>query len=545
MSEVIKNLNKALQRVNLVYGILTPILIAILAGRFLTFVNPNFFKNNYPVYVISFITLILGLIVLIVHFKSVGKLSRLSLAAAYILYHIGFAALVIFEDPYLTPFYFQIIATLIAVDLGFGRKWQMVSILCFTLVIYLSYINNSPDTTTEGLILVGVYSIGAASVGILVSKYRRISDEERSLLDKTSRQSVYERQRLMSLINNMGEAVIATDEHGKVLLYNAATLALLDTNQSLDNISIDKVLSLKDKRSRPVKLTKLMSTSPTGLTENDLIHEFGPGDFINMYINIAPIKLGFKEDVKSGYIIIVRDITKEKSLEDERDEFISVVSHELRTPAAIAEGGVSNAIFAIENKVAKKEILGALNESHEQILFLSSMINDLATLSRAERTDKKLEISTIKPGALLEDIAKDYQDQALEKKLTLSISAANDTRPIKSSELYLREILQNFITNSLKYTKKGSIIVHVRSNSEGQAVFSVADSGIGLSKSDKRHIFDKFFRSEDYRTRESSGTGLGLYVTLKLANRLNAKIDVESELNKGSTFTITVPSYKK
>jgi two-component system phosphate regulon sensor histidine kinase PhoR len=84
--------------------------------------------------------------------------------------------------------------------------------------------------------------------------------------------------------------------------------------------------------------------------------------------------------------------------------------------------------------------------------------------------------------------------------------------------------------------------VHVRNNAKGEAVFSVADSGIGLSKADQKRVFDKFFRSEDFRTRESSGTGLGLYVTAKLAHRLNAKIELESELNKGTTFTITVPS---
>ena len=84
--------------------------------------------------------------------------------------------------------------------------------------------------------------------------------------------------------------------------------------------------------------------------------------------------------------------------------------------------------------------------------------------------------------------------------------------------------------------------MHVRTNKAGDAVFSVADTGIGLSKADQKRVFDKFFRSEDYRTRESSGTGLGLYVTAKLAHRLGAQIALESELNKGTTFTITVPS---
>lgn len=461
-----------------------------------------------------------------------------------LVYHIILAIFLIFAAPTDSGYIFTWVLVVVSFYVRLNPRYIFISYLglLFTQISILLYrdivtLNQIVTSTIEFVIII--------SISQLVISSRKYANEELGITKRSLKKQQFERQRLLSLINNMGEAVIATDDKGKVLLYNAATLNLLDTNQSLDNKSIDKILDLKDKNGRSVNLSKLMKSSPTGLTNNDLIHEFAPGDFINMYINIAPIKLGFKEDIGSGYIIMIRDITKEKSLEDERDEFISVVSHELRTPAAIAEGGVSNAIFAIENKVSKGEVLNALNESHEQILFLSSMINDLATLSRAERTDKKLEIKTIKPDELLEEIAKDYQDQAKEKKLSFSISSAKDTKSIKSSELYLREILQNFITNSLKYTKQGSIIVHVRSNSNGDAVFSVADSGIGLSKSDKRHIFDKFFRSEDYRTRESSGTGLGLYVTLKLANRLNASIDVESELNKGSTFTITVPSYKK
>jgi signal transduction histidine kinase len=92
----------------------------------------------------------------------------------------------------------------------------------------------------------------------------------------------------------------------------------------------------------------------------------------------------------------------------------------------------------------------------------------------------------------------------------------------------------------LKYTNEGITLAAAQ---DGQQVrFSVTDTGIGISKSDQKRLFEKFFRSEDYRTRESSGTGLGLYVTLKLASKLSAKVEVASQLNKGSTFSISVPS---
>jgi signal transduction histidine kinase len=105
----------------------------------------------------------------------------------------------------------------------------------------------------------------------------------------------------------------------------------------------------------------------------------------------------------------------------------------------------------------------------------------------------------------------------------------------------VREILQNFITNALKYTEKGSVVVGAKPVKDG-VLFTVSDTGIGISKSDQERVFDKFFRSEDFRTRATSGTGLGLYVTMKLARIVHAEVSLESELNHGSTFSIFIPN---
>ncbi|QWQ32688.1 ATP-binding protein [Candidatus Minimicrobia naudis] len=96
---------------------------------------------------------------------------------------------------------------------------------------------------------------------------------------------------------------------------------------------------------------------------------------------------------------------------------------------------------------------------------------------------------------------------------------------VKVSRLYLEEILQNFITNAIRYTQKGSITLSIKKNKSGEITFKVIDTGIGISKADIAKIFDKFYRAEDYRTRETKGTGLGLYVSAKLAKKLGCKIE--------------------
>lgn len=544
MGNLVSRFEKAIQRINILYGLLAPVALGLIFGRSIAIANPDFFKTDPLATTIYLSFLIIGLVLVAIHIRSHGRLSKIAIALLYAFYHVGLGMYVIFIDPYPTPFYFQIIALLIAVDLVFGKRWLYASISYFTLIIYTAYLRQATTVDAEGIIVALTYIVGAASVGLLVSKYRQVSDEERKQLEEATHQNAFERQRLLSLINNMGDAVMATDDKGKVLLYNAAVLNLLDTNQSLEGKSVSKILNIVDKKGHKVDVFKKITEKQLGLTSSDYRHQFNKDDSINLYMNISPIKLGFKEHTQSGYIFIMRDITREKSLEEERDEFISVISHELRTPVTIAEGNLSNAIYMNKAKKDSKVVAQSLDQAHDQVVFLAGMLNDLSSLSRAERTDDKLQIEKVDPAQLVHSLQSDYHEDAENKGLKYVTTAAKDTKPIFTSQLYLHEILQNFVTNALKYTKKGSVIVHVRSDKQGNAVFSVADTGIGLSKADQKKVFEKFFRSEDYRTRESSGTGLGLYVTQKLAHRLKAVIALESELNKGSTFTITVPSLK-
>ena len=139
---------------------------------------------------------------------------------------------------------------------------------------------------------------------------------------------------------------------------------------------------------------------------------------------------------------------------------------------------------------------------------------------------------------------KSYEPEVNAKGLQLNTDIDPHLEVLYSSELYVKEILQNFITNALKYTSKGQITICAKQIKDG-IEFQVSDTGIGISKSDQDKIFQKFYRSEDYRTRETKGTGLGLYVTKKLADLINAKITLDSELNKGSTFKISIPNIKK
>ncbi len=347
--------------------------------------------------------------------------------------------------------------------------------------------------------------------------------------------------RLTSLINSMADGVLAVDKHINVVIFNGAVLNILDRNNIKEGQSLGTIFKPIDKNNQPVDIVKMVEETTLPTTNRDLRLAYADGSLSNLYISIAPVHLGYGEKGQEGYVLLLRDITTEKSLEEERDEFISVVSHELRTPIAIAEGNISNAQFIVEKEGDLKTVAQALKEAHNQVIYLSDMINDLSTLSRAERGKLTLDIEQINVHDLIVELANNYRPEAQAKGLKINTVLDPNLSLLSSSKLYTREMLQNFITNAIKYTPKGQITISAKQKRYG-VEFSVADTGIGISKADQERIFDKFYRSEDYRTRQSNGTGLGLYVTMKLARITHSEITFSSELNKGSVFTILIPN---
>jgi two-component system, OmpR family, phosphate regulon sensor histidine kinase PhoR len=358
-------------------------------------------------------------------------------------------------------------------------------------------------------------------------------------------QAELERERLASLINSMSDGVIATNDQGIVQLFNAAALNILDTNKNLNGAQLSEFMSIIDQGRTTIDVLSLVKSQKVVSTYTDYFLVYESGEKINVFLGISPIKLGYSHETESGYIITFRDITREKSLEEERNEFISVVSHELRTPIAITEANISNAQFIVERGKDPGAIKSALEAAHRQALYLANMINDLSTLSRAERGKLDNITEDISPLEIMRGLQDDYVKDAQQKGLVLE-SDIQGTLPetIISNRLYVREILQNFVTNAIKYTREGSVTIIAAPKDSG-VEFSVRDTGIGISKADQKRVFDKFFRSEDFRTRESSGTGLGLYITQKLMKLIGAEISMKSQLNVGTTFTVFIPSMPK
>jgi len=343
--------------------------------------------------------------------------------------------------------------------------------------------------------------------------------------------------RLISLINSLSDGFLALGQDGKIELSNGVALSLLDTN-SLSGKNLSQAMPLLSSDGMPAQLLSLIGKE-ANFRSRELRLKYQDGNIINLYINMSAVRSGFGSYSGNGFVIIFRDITKEKLAEDERDEFISVASHELRNPVAIAEGSLSNALLLSGRDKSSPALKQVLKSAHDQIIFLSGLINDLAMVSRADQAKLAEQAEEFDPMDILTSLRDDYQAQAHKKGLELTVRP-QELPKIRGSRLYTREIIQNFITNAIKYTEKGTIVISA--SADKQVVhLSVADSGIGIGKPEHPKLFAKFFRSQDSRVRDINGTGLGLYVSLKLAKLMGGSISMNSELNKGSVFTLNLP----
>ena len=481
---------------------------------------------------------LIALVVFVLRHKSIEETETYIMTSSIVLWSLFLAFIVPVTS---TAIVLSVVLVFLAAIYSNAHHTYLATLLII-LGTEAGYILNSSHNRDDFIYLV-VHILGLVGTAFASTWYEtKVHAQHESLLDEREQVGV-ERERLQALINSMTDGVLALDSDGRVVVYNGSALDIMNLNASLEGSVVTQFLKVKDSDDNDVDVLALAKDHQGYLVSRDYLLYLGEYEKINLYVSISPVKIGFGKGDAEGYILLLRDITREKSLEEERDEFISVVSHELRTPITIAEGNISNAELIAGRETLPKGVSDSLDAAHKQVIFLAEMINDLATLSRAERGKLKEAPESIDIHELVKGLQRDYRAEAQQKGIGFNTHIDKDVDSIFSSKLYVREILQNFITNAIKYTQEGDVELTVKRKG-GRVEFAVKDSGIGISKSDQKHLFKKFFRSEDYRTRENNGTGLGLYVTMKLAKLISAQIAVSSELNEGSTFSVTVPSMK-
>jgi signal transduction histidine kinase len=435
---------------------------------------------------------------------------------------------------------YLLILTLVVVS---GAYWYGVWIAVSTIVLQAAallaqQIIHQPEAPFPRGFIVQILIL--ATVGFYVALLTSSERSERNKLIAIGTETEKERQQLLALINNMGDAVLVIDNDERVVIYNQAAAALAEVNTDIYNQPLERSLHFLNADGQAATL-KIKGDE--ALEQKDLRLKAPDGSMITVIVNIAPYIV---DRQNRGHVLIIHDVTQEATIDQERKEFIAVASHELRTPLTIAQGDISLLLSSSPKDTESVEMLNSALRSLQQ---LSHIISDLTNLAQVENEQLEVQLEPLNPIALLHDFQSDYSGQAKAKGLELKITIDPhlNSATILTSRYVVREILSIYLTNSLKFTEKGLITLGVM-NPEDEAAgvtFSVSDSGIGISRSDQKKIFRKFFQSENYSTRVHGGTGLGLYIAQRLAGRITARIWFDTELGKGSTFYLWVPPYSK
>ena len=222
-----------------------------------------------------------------------------------------------------------------------------------------------------------------------------------------------------------------------------------------------------------------------------------------------------------------------------KNSFFSNMSHELRTPL--------NSVIALSGVLYKrlKNIIPEEEYSYIEIIKrngknLLNLINDILDIARIEAGHEDIELMKFNTTGLIDDIVNSISLEANQKKIKLIHSTTNTNLFITSDVKKCRHILQNIISNAVKFTEKGKVEVSAKQN-DNNIVIAISDTGIGISEDQIAFIFDEFKQADSSTSRKFGGTGLGLAIAKKYANMLGGNISIKSEIDKGSEFTLTLP----
>ena len=351
------------------------------------------------------------------------------------------------------------------------------------------------------------------------------------------------------VINAIDDGVLAISKDGNIELINPSAQQIIGWDQGdalgLNWKSVLKLVTSDGKDVEDLENPIAQSLSKNQPTHNDKLFLLTSSEK-RILVSIVSSPVGTDGE---GIIVVFRDITKEKAEEREQAEFISTASHEMRTPVASIEGYLGLALNPATAHIDEKA-RDFITKAHESAQHLGRLFQDLLDISKVEDGRMKNNPKVINVNEFLKDIFDGLEAKANEKQLNyifmpdiIDEGKEKSLQPIFYANIdpdHFREVVSNLIENAIKYTPSGEVIVNITGDDK-QISISVKDSGIGIPAEDIPHLFQKFYRVDNSDTREIGGTGLGLYLSRRLAEAMSGNLRVESKYKEGSTFYLEIP----
>jgi len=363
---------------------------------------------------------------------------------------------------------------------------------------------------------------GRDEIGTLTRNFNHMS----RVLQNTLSEVENERNKLSTLFLHMTDGVVAFSPRGEVIHYNPAAVQMLgrglDASVRFEELfssaaDLNQVLELK----RPNSIGAEMQVRGRDLE-----------------LQMAPFA---GENSSGGVMVVIHDVTEQHKAAETQREFVANVSHELRTPLTNVKSYAETLQDGFDElpEDLRQNFLGVIVSETDR---MTRIVQDLLTLSRLDFGRMEMNIQRFPFAAAVENVYRVSQLDAERHGHSLSLDIAPDTGDVNGDRGRIEQVIINIVSNAIKYTPDGGKIHMEAGNLSAETVFvRVIDNGIGIPEKDLPRLFERFYRVDKARSRESGGTGLGLSIAQQILNQQNGQISIDSVYGQGTTVTITLP----
>jgi len=358
-------------------------------------------------------------------------------------------------------------------------------------------------------------------VGELAHAFNEMSLKLKELVEEISG----DRARLASILDNMADGVIVTDIDRRITLCNKAAENLFSIKNAAGKPSLMEVV-------RDHEINELVKSSLETGEMGDIRYESGTSQ---RYIRAIAIAVNSRKP--EGVLILFQDLTDVRNLQTTRRELIGNISHEFRTPLAGIKAMVETLRDgAVNDKEAARDFLSRIDEEIDR---LTQLVAELTELSRIETGKVELKLEPINLNDIIVEVINQLTPQAERQQLSIKTELAPDLPAVRADTDRIKQVITNLVHNAVKFTPSGGNISISSNYDDRYVAVDVTDEGIGISRSDLPHIFERFYKSD--RARAGGGTGMGLAIAKHVVEAHGGNIRAESREGKGSTLSFNIP----
>lgn len=365
---------------------------------------------------------------------------------------------------------------------------------------------------------------------LLLESDRLKKEKEESLLEIAS-----EKSRLKTILESISDGVLVVNKSGEVVYYNNASLKLL----GFDEIKIGQQIlgnlpeEINEKINRYLKPDSVVNKSRT--VQIELNHNS------QVFIEAVCSPVLHTDGSFAGVVIVLKNITEFKKIEFIKNQFVSMVAHELKAPVAAVSGFIKLILDKSFN-ISNEQQEDYLRRSGARLNGLLDLVNDLLDISRMETKTKQREIEDLDIKEIILNTLQFLEIDIKNKNIKVDINFEDNIPSLKADQNEITRLFTNIFSNAIKYNRTDGSIKVSLSIDKNYLKIKISDTGIGMRPEDKDRLFNEFFRAKNKFTQNIGGTGLGLSIVKRIIDSYYGKIDVESEYNVGSTFTIYLPN---